>query len=56
MTNYPDDCQGSGDHLPWNKPDDVDVCKFCDKAIPEDDEFSDMCNECVGGNDDEEND
>jgi len=47
MSNYPDDCQGSGEHLPWNKPDDVPFCTICEKSISEDDEFSDICDECL---------
>tara|TARA_R110000796_G_C14399076_1_gene417375 strand:+ start:55 stop:252 length:198 start_codon:yes stop_codon:yes gene_type:complete len=30
MSNYPDDCQGMGIHLPWNAPEqEVYVCWSC---------------------------
>ena len=53
MTNYPDNCNGSGDDLPWNKPDDVPVCTICGKPMSDDDEFSDVCDECLEEDDDE---
>jgi len=53
MSNYPDDCQGSGQHLPWNEPEDEPYCKVCDEPISDDDEYDDMCDKCVKEEDDE---
>ena len=41
--NYPDDCQGRGQHLPWNEVD-VYVCEDCGETITEND--GGLCDEC----------
>jgi len=56
MSNYPDNCNGSGDDLPWNKPDDVAVCGTCGKPMADDDTWADICDKCIKDNYNEEND
>ena len=39
---------------PWNEPDDVAVCDICDTEISGDDEFNNVCDECMKENDDDD--
>jgi len=47
--NLPDDCQGSGSHLPWNEPEQTE-CPKCNSSMSDndgdlvcDDEFGEYC-------------